>query len=81
MLYHGGMRSDSDSDSGQTMVEYLLIIVVISAVLLSLFRKLDEYIISNPNSFQNRYLSGFTNVLTGRSGELRGRYKRFVIPK
>lgn len=68
--------------SGQTMVEYVLLLAVVVSIAFTIFRRIDEYLVSNPDSFQNKYLRGFASVL-GNSADtnIRGRYKRFRIPR
>lgn len=67
---------------GQTMVEYVLILAVVVSVAFAVFRRIDEFLVSNPDSFQNRYLRGFASIL-GNSADtsVRARYKRYRIPR
>ena len=51
-----------NTEKGQTTVEYILLIVVVVSVMTSMFGKLEEFIVSNPNSMQNRYLNQFKEV-------------------
>ena len=69
-------------ERGQTMVEYVLLIAIVVVVSFSVFKKIDGYLVSNPNSFQNKYLRGFSRFLGGSGDlEVRANYKRFTIPK
>lgn len=64
----------SKDQRGQTMVEYLLMLVVVVAVMASVFEKLEGYMVSNPDSFLNTYVQGFSRAFNPESG-----YKRFTI--
>ena len=66
---------------GQTSVEYILMIVVVIFCATGVFKKLDEYIISSPNSFVNRYLSTFQETFGGANGGFQGGYRYFSIRK
>ncbi len=63
---------------GQTMVEYLLLIMVVMLILNSVFIKLNEYLLTNPDSFQNRYLGIYDRVFNTKSGD-GWQYKRFYV--
>lgn len=39
------------NNSGQTAIEYLLMILAVSLLAFSLFKKMNEYLLENPNSF------------------------------
>lgn len=69
------------SERGQTMVEYILLIAVVIVILKSVFVKLNEYLITNPNSLQNKYLKSYENIFSAGQGGFTGRYKRFRIIK
>lgn len=66
---------------GQTMVEYILLIAVIMVIMSSIFKRLDELLISNPDSLQNQYLKGYENVFSAGEGGLDGQYRRFRVLK
>jgi hypothetical protein len=71
------------NEKGQTSVEYVLLIAVMITIAVTFFGKLNEYIITNPDSVLNRYLGGFQQVLgspDGNSG-VSGSYKRFRLPR
>lgn len=66
-------------DTGQTSVEYILLIVVIVAIASSLFTQLEGYLITNPDSLKNRYLGGYSQMFSGANGSFQGQYKRFTV--
>jgi Flp pilus assembly pilin Flp len=65
------------SQKGQTSVEYILMIVVVSILSMSVFKKLEGYLISNPDSFKNTYLGKYKNMFEGGSTNLQ--YKQFTL--
>lgn len=64
-------------EKGQTSVEYILIIAVITVVTTSVFTKLEGYLITNPDSFKNQYLGAYKNMFDG--GNLNSSYKWFAV--
>ena len=64
---------------GQTMVEYILLIAVVTLITNSLFVKLDEYLITNPDSFQNKYLGSYASTFSGENPGFQGQYKYFTV--
>ena len=66
------------SSAGQTSVEYILLIATIAVISTSLFKTLDKFIISNPDSILNTYLDGLSGVF-GASGSGQFKYKRFIL--
>ena len=64
---------------GQTMVEYILLMLVVIVIMQSLFGKINEFLITNPNSLQNKYLKGYENVFSAGESGIKARYKRFRI--
>lgn len=64
---------------GQAAVEYILLIAVIVVVSLSVFKKLEGYIISDPNSIVNTILGGYEDMFGAQHSGLNLRYKRFYI--
>lgn len=64
---------------GQTSVEYILMIVVVAIVATSVFKKLEGYLISNPDSFKNRYLGNYKDMFSGGSANLS--YKQFTLKR
>lgn len=65
--------------SGQTMVEYILLILVVVVIIQSVFVKLNDFIISNPNSLQNKYLQGYTSIFSAGADGVDGNFKRFRL--
>ncbi len=66
------------SQAGQTSVEYILLISMVAIISLGLFKNLEKYIISNPDSMLNSYLDSLALTFgAGGSGEYQ--YKRFVL--
>lgn len=65
-------------EKGQTSVEYILLISVVAIVSASLFKNLEEYIISNPDSLMSNYINGL-NASFGQNGSGEFTYKRFVL--
>ena len=57
---------------GQTSVEYLLLIVVAVGFGLTFAKKMDEYLIKNPNGIIAKPLNNFKNKL---NEDTSGRYK------
>lgn len=68
-----------NSQKGQTFVEYLLVIVVVVAVANTIFNKLEDYLLNNPDSIQNQYLSGFRNSVQGQNEDFSGQFRFFKI--
>lgn len=67
------------SRAGQTSVEYILMIAVLAAVAVPLFKQLEAYIVSNPNSILNTTLESYKSMFGGDNGGLTLAYKRFSI--
>ena len=66
------------SQKGQTSVEYILLLAVIAVISSGLFSKIEQYIVSNPDSILNSYMSGLSGVF-GDSGSGQFKYKRFIL--
>lgn len=64
---------------GQTMVEYILLLAVVISITVSLFRKLNDYLLNDPNSINNQYLNSYRSVFQGGNAGFRGQYKSFTI--
>ena len=64
------------SQKGQTAVEYLLMVVVAVSLGITLFNRLDEYLIKNPNGMIAKPLKQFKNLMNSDSS---GRYRRFPL--
>ena len=61
-------------EKGQTSVEYILLVGVMIVISITFFTKVREYMLTNPDSIINRYLSGFESSF----GNGRG-FKRFRL--
>lgn len=66
----------SKSQKGQTAVEYMLMVVVAVSLGITLFNRLDEYLIKNPNGIISKPLKQFKTLL---SSDPSGRYSRFPL--
>lgn len=66
------------NEDGQTMVEYILLLLVVVSILVGVMRNIEEYLVTNPNSMMNTYLGQFQTVFDGDSNL---KYKRFRIPR
>lgn len=64
------------SELGQTAVEYLLLIVVSVSLGLTFLKKMDEYVISNPQGLIGGPLNHFKTQL---NQDPTGRYRTFPI--
>lgn len=63
------------SQQGQTSIEYLLLIVVAISFGLTFMKKMDEYLINNPNGLIAKPLNSFKE----RMGDPTNGYKTFPI--
>lgn len=50
-------------EKGQTAVEYMLMLAVVVGLGITFTKKMDEYLLSNPNSFMNNYLNSYKAIL------------------
>jgi hypothetical protein len=65
---------------GQTSIEYILLLTVSFSLAYTFFGKLEEYVITNPDSFLNLYLNDFKKTLTNGNGSGTDfDYKRFPL--
>lgn len=64
------------SQTGQAAVEYILMLVAVSFIMMSVFGKLKGYMVDNPDSL----LNNFTKAYQG-PGFLDGNYKRFSLKR
>lgn len=71
------MRKIIGPEAGQTAVEYLLLIAVAVGIGLTFFKKMDQYLIKNPNGLISKPLNSFKKSI-GTPAE---RYKRFPLRK
>jgi Flp pilus assembly pilin Flp len=67
-------------EKGQTMAEYTLMVVVIVSVMFAVFGKLEEHLITNPDSIQSKYLSEFKDAFAGQNAS-NCPYCYFKIPR
>lgn len=68
-----------NNQEGQTSVEYILLLLVVVTVGFSVFKKIDEYLVSNPDSLINIYLESFKEVFGAGHSGVNLKYKRFFI--
>ncbi len=61
---------------GQTSMEYLLVVVVAAGLGMTFLKKMDDYLLTNPDSYINGYLNSFNQIL-----KTDPRYKQFPMPK
>ena len=61
---------------GQTSVEYMLILVVAITIGMAFKQKMEEFMISNPNSFISRQSNA---ISAGLQEDSSGRYRRFSL--
>lgn len=64
---------------GQTAVEYILLLAVVMLIGGSLFKKVEGYLISDPDSIAKTYVKSFENMFGGQNGSFQGQYKYFTI--
>lgn len=69
------LRQFLKTQTGQTSVEYLLLIVVAVSLGLTFLKKMEEYLIDNPNGLIAKPLNSFKKEL-GTPGD---RYQRFPL--
>ncbi len=66
-----------DQESGQTSVEYMLLVAVMITVGVSFFDRFEAYLVDNPDSFINSTLGSYSDIMGG--GGINAQYKRFSI--
>ena len=66
-----------NSQKGQTSVEYILLVGVMIFISIGVFKQIREYVVTNPDSMVNRYLSSFDQQFGGGGG----RFKYFSLKK
>jgi hypothetical protein len=64
------------SQLGQTSVEYVLLIAMSVTLGIAFMKKMDEYVISNPNGVIGKPLNMFKESL---ASDVNGRYSRFPL--
>lgn len=62
------------NQKGQTSVEYILLVGVMIVVSITFFKKVREYLLTNPDSVINTYLGGYESSFNSGNG-----YKRFRL--
>ncbi len=70
------MRRILKSQKGQTAIEYLLLIAVATSFGLTFMKKMDEYLIKNPNGLIAKPLNSFKDKI---SRDPTGRYRVYPI--
>lgn len=63
-------------ERGQTSVEYMLILVVAITIGFTFKKKMEEFMLTNPNSFISRQLNALQR---GLEQDTSGRYTRFTL--
>jgi hypothetical protein len=61
---------------GQTSLEYLLVLTVSVGLGYTMFRKLDAWFLTNPNSYIGGQLNSFKKILNTSP-----RYERYSVPR
>lgn len=61
---------------GQTSVEYMLILVVTIGIGISFKEKMEEFMLTNPNSFISKQLNA---LQAGLAQDTSGRFTRFTL--
>jgi hypothetical protein len=65
------------SEKGQTSIEYVLMIVVSVSFGLTFARKMDDFLIKNPNGIIGAPIKKFTEAL---NKDVSGRYRYYELP-
>jgi len=66
---------DRFNQRGQTSVEYILLLSVMITLSITFFGKVEEFVVTNPDSMVNRYLGSYRQLFGGVNGS----YKTFSI--
>jgi Flp pilus assembly pilin Flp len=66
-------------ERGQTAVEYIFMLAVMSIIVLNLFGRLKGYLYENPDSLLGKFTSSIAS--TFNDGQLNMAYKRFALLK
>jgi hypothetical protein len=61
---------------GQTSVEYILLVSVMIFMSVTFFKKVEEHLLTNPDSMINRYLGAYRGSM---GGGINASYKTFSI--
>lgn len=73
------LKSLRNNRLGQTSVEYILLIAVIASVAIPIGKKLEAYIVGNPNSLIGKMISNYNDMFGGANGGVTLKYKRFSL--
>ncbi len=63
---------------GQTAVEYLLMLAVSIGLGITFTKKVQAYLVENPDSYINNYLNSYRQIFNSGSP---GGYKRYRLPR
>jgi hypothetical protein len=63
-------------EKGQTAVEYLLLMAVSVGLCLTFYKKFQDYLLKNPNSYVNSHLNFFKSQYDPNQG-----LKRYHLPR
>jgi uncharacterized protein (UPF0333 family) len=74
--YNRPMKFFSLKDKGQTSVEYMLILVVAITIGIAFKKKMEEFMLTNPNSIISKNLNRLQSQL---EQDTSGRYRRFTV--
>jgi hypothetical protein len=71
------------NQAGQTSVEYILLVSVMIMLSFTFFEKVNEYVLTNPDSLINKYLSQSQRFFGSENsgGGIDGNYKTFSLPR
>ncbi len=69
------LKSRRLNQKGQTSVEYILLVGVMITVSITFFKKVEDFIIKNPNSYINKALGGYERAFRGNGSQ----YKTFTL--
>jgi hypothetical protein len=72
-------NKEMEKQAGQTSVEYILMLVVVVSISMGVYKKIEEGLITNPNSFVNSYIQSFSSSMPISNGAYQGQYKRFTL--
>ena len=80
-LCHKLCKKNDLAQSGQTALEYMLILFAAAMVAFAVFKKLSDYLVTNPNSILNIQLEQ-SGMIFSKDAQ-RGRYRKlpYTLPK
>jgi Flp pilus assembly pilin Flp len=68
------------NQKGQTAVEYILLVAVLAAMIISVMTKVKTYMVDAPDSVFTKYLNSYTSMLGGSGADGNQlTYKRFPL--